>query len=84
MIDVAMKGADVFGPGAVERFEEELIEARKRGINVRMLLLCNPHNPLGASLTRTRLVRVLDRSISSFALDDRKILAGKPLVKDKS
>ena len=44
---VSLKGIDPFSTKAVERFEEELVLAEKRGIKVRVLVLSNPHNPLG-------------------------------------
>lgn len=36
-----------FQDDVVEKFEEALIRSRKAGINVKMLLIVNPHNPLG-------------------------------------
>lgn len=48
---VSLKGSDPFSVDAVARYEEELLEAKKRGIRVRVLVLCTPHNPLGQYLT---------------------------------
>jgi aspartate/methionine/tyrosine aminotransferase len=47
LLPVSLKGFDPFGKEAVTRFEEEYIRSRERGINVRILVLCTPHNPLG-------------------------------------
>lgn len=38
---------DVLGLGAITCYEQALREAAHRGITVKALLLCNPHNPLG-------------------------------------
>lgn len=38
---------DQFSVAAVHNYEEALLAAREAGTNVRALLLCNPHNPLG-------------------------------------
>jgi len=48
---VSLKGIDPFSEDAVVRYEEDLLEAQKRGVKVRMLVLCTPHNPLGQYLT---------------------------------
>jgi 1-aminocyclopropane-1-carboxylate synthase len=47
LIAVSLKGYDPFSKDAIIRYEEEYIKARERGINVRILVLCTPHNPLG-------------------------------------
>lgn len=44
---VKVDSHDVTGLEAVEDHERTLLEARKQGKNVKALLLCNPHNPLG-------------------------------------
>ncbi|KAF6818888.1 aspartate aminotransferase [Colletotrichum plurivorum] len=43
---VSFHGEDPFGPESVVEYERALLEARDKGIIVRALLLCNPHNPL--------------------------------------
>jgi 1-aminocyclopropane-1-carboxylate synthase len=53
---VSLKGLDPFSKGAVVRYEEELLEAKKRGVRVRVLVLCTPHNPLGQYLTTFRVL----------------------------
>jgi len=44
-----MRGQDPFvgEKEVVERFEKGLQEARERGVNVKAVLIVNPHNPLG-------------------------------------
>ncbi|MCJ1268962.1 hypothetical protein MMC22_008850 [Lobaria immixta] len=44
---VPMQGVDPFSPVAIEKYEASLQKAESRGIKVRALWLCNPHNPLG-------------------------------------
>ncbi|KAM5454881.1 putative secondary metabolism biosynthetic enzyme [Microsporum audouinii] len=36
-----------FTPAAVEKYEEALLAAKAKGINIRVLIIVNPHNPLG-------------------------------------
>lgn len=33
--------------GAIEFYEKKLLESEARGVKIRALVLCNPHNPLG-------------------------------------
>lgn len=47
LVKVSLKDYDPFSTEAVERYEEEFLKARKEGINVKVLVLCTPHNPLG-------------------------------------
>ncbi|KAK6007377.1 hypothetical protein QM012_004191 [Aureobasidium pullulans] len=44
---VPFGSTDQFSVSAIANYEKALLEARERGISVRALLLCNPHNPLG-------------------------------------
>jgi 1-aminocyclopropane-1-carboxylate synthase len=46
-IHVSFKGIHPFSVEAVRNYEKELIRAQREGIRVRMLILCQPHNPLG-------------------------------------
>lgn len=47
-----MEGVDYFSSGAIEKYELSMQNAEQRGIRVRVLWLCNPHNPLGIVPTR--------------------------------
>jgi bifunctional pyridoxal-dependent enzyme with beta-cystathionase and maltose regulon repressor activities len=42
---------DQFRADAVKCYERTLLEAAGAGINMRALILANPHNPLGKSKT---------------------------------
>ncbi|BFZ63142.1 hypothetical protein YB2330_004262 [Saitoella coloradoensis] len=55
LLPVPLHGADPFGTAAVAQYEATILDARKQGIKVRVLLLCNPHNPLGQCYTREAL-----------------------------
>ncbi|KAF6795327.1 aspartate aminotransferase [Colletotrichum musicola] len=56
---VSFFGEDPFGPESVVEYERALLEAREKGITVRALLLCNPHNPLGVCASRHTLIRYM-------------------------
>lgn len=47
LIPVSLEPYDPFSEEAVCRYEEEYYKAVARGINIRALVLCTPHNPLG-------------------------------------
>jgi 1-aminocyclopropane-1-carboxylate synthase len=51
LVAVSLKDYDPFEKKAVSRYEEELLNAKKKGIKVRALVLCTPHNPLGQYTT---------------------------------
>lgn len=40
-------GTDQFTPDCVAAFDAGFEDAKARGVNVRALIICNPHNPLG-------------------------------------
>ncbi|KAG9847514.1 PLP-dependent transferase, partial [Aureobasidium melanogenum] len=44
---VSFGTTDQFSVSAIANYETTLLKARKQGISIRALLLCNPHNPLG-------------------------------------
>lgn len=44
---VSFGPTDQFSVSCIQHYEDALLEARKQGISIRALLLCNPHNPLG-------------------------------------
>ncbi|KAK0559504.1 hypothetical protein OC844_004362 [Tilletia horrida] len=51
-------GQPCFDEGAVEHYEAALVEAKKEGKTVRAVLLCNPHNPTGAVISRKAVVEL--------------------------
>lgn len=64
MIYVSMEGVDPFSVAASARFEKALLKAKKDGIKVKALLICNPHNPLGnGSFAEYLMVKGIDNDI---------------------
>ncbi|KAF0636544.1 hypothetical protein FPSE5266_08061 [Fusarium pseudograminearum] len=51
IIGVSFGDVDPFSIEAVELYEKTLTDAQDQGIRVKVLLLCNPHNPLGRCYT---------------------------------
>ncbi|MCJ1463842.1 hypothetical protein MMC07_002451 [Pseudocyphellaria aurata] len=49
-------GVDLFSASGVHKYEQALIAAERRGIRIRAILLCHPHNPLGRCYTPQTLV----------------------------
>ncbi|PSN61178.1 putative 1-aminocyclopropane-1-carboxylate synthase [Corynespora cassiicola Philippines] len=48
VIGVSFGKEDPFSLETVDAYEKALVNAQNRGIRMRALLLCNPHNPLGS------------------------------------
>ncbi|GKU07626.1 unnamed protein product [Fusarium langsethiae] len=51
IVGVSFGDIDPFSLEAVVLYEKALIDAQEHGIRVKVLLLCNPHNPLGRCYT---------------------------------
>ena len=51
-LPVSFGKLDPLSLAAVSRYEEAILAARQRGIAIRGLLLCSPHNPLGECYSR--------------------------------
>jgi histidinol-phosphate/aromatic aminotransferase/cobyric acid decarboxylase-like protein len=47
IVGVSFGDVDPFSFEAVEFYEKALRDAQEQGTRVKVLLLCNPHNPLG-------------------------------------
>ncbi|OLL22474.1 Elongation factor G, mitochondrial, partial [Neolecta irregularis DAH-3] len=58
-ICVSLAGTDPFSPDCVSRYETALLEAREKGIQVRGLILCNPHNPLGRCYSKEAIIEFM-------------------------
>ncbi|OQD74690.1 hypothetical protein PENDEC_c010G07094 [Penicillium decumbens] len=55
---------EAFTPNAVEKYEQALADAKARGVNIRAVLLVNPHNPVGRCYpvkTLKHIARFCDR-----------------------
>jgi 1-aminocyclopropane-1-carboxylate synthase len=55
-IPVSVPKDDKFAPAELGHLEKALISARDKGTNVRVVILCNPHNPLGQCYTRDAII----------------------------
>lgn len=53
---VSFGDIDQFSAEAVAEYEKALLAAQERGVKIRALLLCHPHNPLGRCYTRDALI----------------------------
>ncbi|XEU96143.1 hypothetical protein FSHL1_001428 [Fusarium sambucinum] len=51
IVGVSFGDVDPFSLEAVECYEKALIDAQEQGTHVKVLLICNPHNPLGRCYT---------------------------------
>ncbi|KAK0557186.1 hypothetical protein OC846_000636 [Tilletia horrida] len=56
--DSGLSGQPCFETGFLDHYEHAITKAKKEGIKVRVLLLCNPHNPTGAILSRTAVIKL--------------------------
>lgn len=60
LIYTPFHGDDPFTVDAMARYEETFLKARDElGVEIRALLICNPHNPLGRCYSRETLVALL-------------------------
>ncbi|KAI0445492.1 PLP-dependent transferase [Xylaria telfairii] len=57
---VSVGDTDQFTPACVAAFEAGYEEAKARGTNIKALIICNPHNPLGQCYPRETLVGLID------------------------
>ncbi|KAF2435130.1 1-aminocyclopropane-1-carboxylate synthase 1 [Tothia fuscella] len=56
---VNLENVDPFGMEAANLYEEALVEIKEQGIRVKFLMICNPHNPLGACYPKETLVALV-------------------------
>lgn len=47
---------EAFTPNSVAKYEQALIEAEKRGIKIRAVLIVNPHNPVGMYILSQNII----------------------------
>lgn len=59
LITVKFGDVDPLSVSAVKFYEQAVLDARKRGVTVKGLMLCNPHNPLGRCYSRDVLLEYL-------------------------
>lgn len=59
VVPVSFGTLDPLSPDGVSAYEEALIESNVKGIPIRALMLCHPHNPLGRCYPRETLIALL-------------------------
>lgn len=50
---------DQFSPEAVEKYEDALNKANEKGIRIKALIVCHPHNPLGRCYPPETLIELM-------------------------
>lgn len=55
LIYTPFHGDDPFSVQAADRYEQTFLQAREKGVSIKALLICNPHNPLGRCYPRETL-----------------------------
>lgn len=53
LLEVDFGEIDPFSMAAVQQYERALTEGKSRGLRIKALILCSPHNPLGLSSGHT-------------------------------
>ncbi|OCL13814.1 1-aminocyclopropane-1-carboxylate synthase 1 [Glonium stellatum] len=56
---VSSNGVDQFSPEVAHTYEDALEKAKKDGIRIRALMLCNPHNPLGQCYPKDTIIALM-------------------------
>jgi 1-aminocyclopropane-1-carboxylate synthase len=59
VVEVKFGDRDPMSVEAVPNYEVAILEARKRGVKVKGLMLCSPHNPLGRCYPKDTLIAYL-------------------------
>ncbi|KAF6803962.1 ACC synthase [Colletotrichum sojae] len=59
IVQVPFHDVDPLEASAVQKYEEALLEAQKKGIRVSGLILCHPHNPLGRCYPRKVIIELI-------------------------
>lgn len=59
VVKVAFHDVDPMSVAAVASYENAILSARERGVTVKALMLCSPHNPLGRCYSRETIIEYL-------------------------
>ncbi|KAF1955285.1 PLP-dependent transferase [Byssothecium circinans] len=59
VVGVAFGGADPLGQECVKRYEKAILAEKEKGVKVRALMLCNPHNPLGRCYSKETVIDLM-------------------------
>ncbi|GFG27157.1 hypothetical protein IFM61606_07175 [Aspergillus udagawae] len=92
LLEVKFGMTDPFSLDAVQEYEKTYVEARRRGICVKALLLCSPHNPLGRCYSEDVLreymkfcnkhrLHLISDEIYALSVWEKNDLSGAPTFK---
>ncbi|KAK5056621.1 hypothetical protein LTR84_012153 [Exophiala bonariae] len=59
VVKVAFDEIDPMSLAAVANYEKAILSARERGVTVKAVMLCSPHNPLGRCYSRETIIEYL-------------------------
>ncbi|KAI8659816.1 hypothetical protein LRP88_06378 [Fusarium phalaenopsidis] len=59
LLPVPFNEADPLGDDAVAKYEEVIVDAQKKGLKVKGLVISHPHNPLGRCYSRSVLIGLM-------------------------
>ncbi|KAH8587663.1 putative aspartate aminotransferase [Bisporella sp. PMI_857] len=59
LVPVSFESVDPLSISAVRRYEEAIMHSCDRGCTIRIIMLCNPHNPLGRCYSRAFLIELM-------------------------
>jgi aspartate/methionine/tyrosine aminotransferase len=59
LVYAAFEDGELFTVNCIKSYKAAMIEAEKKGVNVKALLISNPHNPLGRCYSRATLIALM-------------------------
>lgn len=59
LVPVSFEGGDPLSVSAVSRYEDAILQSQQQGCTIRVIMLCNPHNPLGRCYSPPFLVELM-------------------------
>ncbi|GKT54238.1 ACC synthase [Colletotrichum tofieldiae] len=59
LVQVPFHDVDPFGLDAVQKYEDALLVAQKKGTGIAAIILCHPHNPLGRCYPRETIIKLM-------------------------
>jgi 1-aminocyclopropane-1-carboxylate synthase len=59
VVNVTFQDIDPLSLAGVANYEKAILSAKQRGVTVRALMLCSPHNPLGRCYSRETIIEYL-------------------------
>ncbi|KAF2180367.1 aminotransferase [Zopfia rhizophila CBS 207.26] len=59
VVPVSFGEIDPCSPSCVEKYDEALNESNQKGVKIRALMLCHPHNPLGRCYPKETIIELM-------------------------